>query len=199
MRRPLLCGLDPIGSKPHSRGLCGGQGSSPARRGERGWPKRASLLHLRRPSVSRPMRRLRRPPSLPHRLRAASRQPSHPSPRLAHHRQPLSLLLLHPSRSQPRGLSILRPSLPHRLQSVKRPSLPRWSGLLRRQLRRLPSRLPAILPSRQPPFPSSLPRWSGPLFHSRSRPSLRLLCSTARPPCSLPDRRFSAFLPPLPP
>ena len=50
MRRPLLCGLDPIGSKPHSRGPGGGQGSSPPRRGMRGWPKRASLLHLRRPS-----------------------------------------------------------------------------------------------------------------------------------------------------
>ena len=201
MRRPLLCGLDPIGSKPHSRGPGGGQGSSPPRRGMRGWPKRASLLHLRRPSESRPMRRRlsrSRPPSLPRRLRAASRQPSRPSPGLEHLLRPPRRPHLRRPPRQPHRL--LRPRRPHLRRPPRQPSRrhPRpanrhtWSGCL-------PHRL---LSSRHPSSPhatlSSLITWSGPRFPVRSPTSPRPLCSMAELLCFLHGRLCFAFLPLLP-
>ena len=221
MRRPLLCGLDPIGSKPHSRGPGGGQGSSPPRRGMRGWPKRVSLLHLRRPSESRPMRRRlsrSRPPSLPRRLQAASRQPSRPSPGLEHLlRPPRRPHLRRPPRQPhlrrpPRQPHLRRPPRqPHRLLRPRRPHLHRrpnsqpnrrhprpanrhtWSGCL-------PHRL---LSSRHPSSPhatlSSLLTWSGSRFPVRSPFSPRPLCSVPNHPCFLLGRRYFAFLRHLPP
>ena len=182
MHRPLLCGLDPIGSKPHSRGLCGGRGSCPQRTGERDWPNRASLP-LRRLQRAPLRRRMspRRPPSLPRRLQASSHQPSHPSPSLAHHRRPPSLAHHHcqPS-SQPSRLHP-RPANRHI-----------WSG-------RLPHRLPS---SRQPSSPhptlSSLLIWSGCFLRLLNPFFPHPLCSLPNHLCFLPGRRCFAFPPLLP-
>ena len=187
MHSPLLCGLDPIGSKPHSRGLCGGRGSCPLRTGERGWPNRASLL-LRRHLRALHRRHLQspsRPPSLPHRLQAARRPHLHRPPSQQRRRRPHSRQLLIHSTQQSRRRPRSRPLiLPGSLSSRRS-----WSGRLLRQPRRLSSL--------QPPILSGLVTWSGSRFPVHSPFSPRPLCSMTELLCSLHGRLCFAFLPRL--